>query len=326
MRATRRQLATLAVLALPFHTSALVPSRGDAETPIRTAPPRITDSQYVAIPPGEAEYVITIQVPPAPATHAVTFVFDGSVRSVLLENPHARVRAMVWADGRVDTLDLSRQRHTLWCRDAVHENIQALVLVLAHGERTQGTIGTEPVLRAYPGGCGRGWTGTTSQTITMELPQEGIVLREHVTAILHFAVDSARPHSRDPSKYWKSVGGQISWRISITGRCTGGTTGGQTIAPAAGKPAATLRLWKDWGRWRHSAAGRYPGSLPRYGVLCPDGVSEVAPLGLAAFFTSDVANDDVAPDGRSFGGHYTRILSPGHTVTQTYSFRCVIEC
>ncbi len=300
--------------------------------------PAIADSMDVSIPAGRDEWerAITMNIVDL-AAHNAKFTFDGTVRSVAFENTlvpvdHARVWAVPYINGHWGPpLNLSQQHQKLWCRDHPLEDISALVLVFTNvswedvTKEVQPQPGFEPMLRAYPTACGPGWTGTTSQLMTSTA--QDVVVREHVTSTIRFEVDSSLITSGLPPEHWKSVGGHLSWRITVTGKCTGGKSGGTPIVPDSVEHFATLSLWRDnAGRRHHSATGHWLDADPIYSVQCPEGPSQLAAPTIGAFFTSDVQNDSIATDGKSFGGNYTRQLAPGITVTTTYSFRCSRRC
>lgn len=126
-----------------------------------------------------------------------------------------------------------------------------------------------------------------------------------------------------PHEHWKSVGGVLSWNVTVSGKCSGGMSGGTAIVPDSVEHFATMSLLLEPnGRRRHSAGGHWLGADPRYTVLCPEGPSQLIASSIGAFFTSDVHSDTIATDGKSFTGQYTTRFGPGVTMTTRYSFRC----
>ena len=94
-----------------------------------------------------------------------------------------------------------------------------------------------------------------------------------------------------------------------------------------GDEIATLRVWEEGGRWHHSgSSGPWPGDIPRYTITCPQGPAELVLMGALGFFVTDFNNDQVAANGRSFGGNHTSSAGPGITTRHQYSFRCAAGC
>lgn len=265
------------------------------------------------------------------AGHYRHFKFEPSVRAVVFRNTireEAITHGTVWAIENIggtwkQPIDLTEEWQKFWCRDTPAENLQELVLIFGNVDwKNLQTVNPQdpPAVEALAIGCA-GWTGTTSQTFVME--GEGITIREHVTSTIRFQLDSALITPGLPPEHWKSVGGVLSWNITVSGKCVGGKSGGTAIVPDSVEHFATMSLLPEPdGRRRHDAAGHWPDADPLYTVQCPEGPVQLAASSISAYFTSDTENDSIATDGKSFTGQYTTRMGPGITKTTRYSFRC----
>jgi hypothetical protein len=267
------------------------------------------------------------------AAHYRYYKFEPSVRAVTFHNTvreEAITHGTVWAIENIggtwkQPVDLTEEWQKFWCRDNPKEKLDELVLIFGNVDwKNKQTVNPQepPTIEALAIGC-TGWTGTTSQTMVMHDAAQSITIREHLTSTIRFEVDSTLITSGLPPEHWKSVGGVLSWNITVSGKCSGGKSGGTAIVPDSVEHFATMSLLRDDnGRVRHSAAGHWLNADPRYTALCPEGPVPLAASSLGAFFTSDLNADSVASDGKSFTGQYTKRLAPGITITTRYSFRC----
>jgi hypothetical protein len=272
------------------------------------------------------------------STKYAQFDFDGSVRTVTFDNTllpisWAGVRAIEKIGGTWKApIDLTRVSGKTWCRDVPAEDLEALILVFTNNEwqdtmRTVDPGRNRPTLRAYPSGCS-GWIGTSSMTNRIQSPDPAITIVENVNATMRFEVDSALVLAGQPIVYWKVVSGHVSWDVTVSGHCTGGANGGFTITDMGpGDEIATLSVWEEGGRWHHSGtSGPWPGNIPKYTITCPEGPGEMVLMAALGFFVTDMNNDQVAPNGKSFGGNHTSSVGPGITTRHQYSFRCAAGC
>ena len=267
------------------------------------------------------------------AGHYRHYKFEPSVRAVTFRNTvreEAILHGTVWAIENIggtwkQPIDLTEEWQKFWCRDTPAENLQELVLIFGNVDWKNGqTVNPQepPAVEAHAIGCS-GWTGTTSQTFVMQDATQSFTVREHVTSTIRFQVDSALITPGLPPEHYRSVGGVLSWNITVTGKCVGGKSGGTAIVPDSVEHFATMSLMLEPdGRRRHAARGHWPDADPRYTVHCPEGPVELAASSIGAFFSSDVTADTVATDGKSFTGQYTERIGPGITKTTRYSFRC----
>ena len=267
------------------------------------------------------------------AGHYRDFVFDPSVRAVMFFNTireEALTQGTVWAIEKIhgtwrQPLELTQEWQRFWCRDNPQEDLEELVLIFGNIDwktRQPANPRQPPKIESHPIGCSD-WTGTTSKTVVTDVPEQGITIREHVTSTIRFELDPLLVEPGLPPEHWKSVGGILSWDITVSGRCSGGKSGGTSIIPDPVEHFATMSLWRDdSGRMHHSAAGHWLDADPRYPVSCPEGPAELLSPTIGTFFTSDVVGDTLATDGKSFVGQYTERPAPGMTITTMYSFRC----
>jgi hypothetical protein len=166
-----------------------------------------------------------------------------------------------------------------------------------------------------------------SVTVTMGDVNQSIV--ETVVAKLEFDVDSALVRKGMPRRYWKSVGGTLTWKATVTAPPCSGQGGGTVQIPNVdGDHAATLQITTEGGRLRHSGQnGPWPGTSPYYTVNCPDYSYLMPLLGGFGFFQTDAVKDELAPDGKSFSGeHVTGSPAAGGMTQHIYSFRCRHGC
>jgi hypothetical protein len=273
------------------------------------------------------------------STRYVHFNFDASVRTVTFDNTLVPIQwAGVWGIEKIGgtwqkPADWTAEHSKMWCRDVATEDIEALVLVFTNKE-WQDTLRTvdpgrfRPTLRALPTGCS-GWTGTADMENTLVSTDPAITIVESVHSTMRFAVDSALILAGQPIEYWKTVGGHITWRVEVTGKCSGSAQGGLPIPNLANDHVGSLRIWEEGGKLHHSGAnGPWPADIPRYTITCPGGEapSELMLMGALGFWVTDFAKDDVAPDGKSFSGDHVSQLTPGIVTRHRYSFRCAAGC
>jgi hypothetical protein len=115
----------------------------------------------------------------------------------------------------------------------------------------------------------------------------------------------------------------LSWNITVSGKCSGGKSGGTNIVPDSVEHFATMSLFRDNNeRMHHAASGHWLDADPVYTALCPDGPVQLLTPNIGTFFGSDTHADTLASDGKSFTGQYTERPGPGVTITTRYSFRC----
>lgn len=268
------------------------------------------------------------------------FDFDASVKTVTLDNSLVPISyAALWGLEKIkgtwrQPADWTGDSGKTWCRDIPAEDLEALVLVFSNKE-WQDTLKVvdpgrhRPTIRAYPTGC-RGWIGTSSMTNRITTTDPALTIVEEVTTTMRFAVDSALMIRGKPVEYWKVVGGSMTWIANVTGKCTGNGTGTVAITDRGpGDEIATLRIWEEGGRLHHSGGnGPWPGDIPKYSVTCPGQEEPVQMTLLAAlgFFVTDGDHDQVAPDGKSFGGQHLTRPAEGIEVRHSYSFRCASGC
>jgi hypothetical protein len=271
------------------------------------------------------------------AGHYRHYTFDRSVRSVTFRNTireegllHGTVWGIEKIGGRWQTpADWTEELQKSWCRDEPKEDIEALVLIFGNhdwGSLTVVNPREPPTVEARPTGCS-GWSGTHEMVNTLTSQDPAITIVETVHTTIQFAVDSTLVLAGEPTEYWKSVGGQINWRVQVTGTCTASASGSVAIPDLPDDHVATLRVWSEGGTLHHSGTnGPWPGDIPRYTITCPSESTEMALLGALGFFVTDFAKDEMAPDGRSFRGQHTSSPAPGIEVSHQYSFRCSRGC
>jgi hypothetical protein len=265
------------------------------------------------------------------------FKFDPTVKTVTFENTlrpikHARVWAIEKIKGQWQKpVDWSQDGGKTWCRGAPGEELDELVVVFSNVQWQDPDLTVDPgphqpVLSAYASGCG-GWIGQDSVTFIMSDGTNSII--ETVVAKLEFEVDSALVRKGMPRIYWKTVGGSITWKATISAPPCSGEGGGTVQIPNSKSNedhAATLRFTTVNGKLRHSGEnGPWPGPTPYYTVNCPDYSMLMGLMGALGFFVTDGDKDELAPDGKSFSGDHTSGL-PGMTTQHVYSFRCRYGC
>jgi hypothetical protein len=298
--------------------------------------PPITDDHDVSIPTGRVDYEKPINLSIEDlATHYVRFEFDQTVRMVEFENTLVPLGyAGVWALANIGGFwlkpeDLTEQHNRTWCRDRQLEDVTELILSFTNNEwRDPARIvepvpSFEPVLRAYSYGCPE-WLGSSTLVNTIVSDELAVTIVETINTSWHFAVDSAMIAPGKPPEYWKSVGGNITWRVQVTGACRGSASGNVVIPNLAADHVGGLQLWTEGGKRHHSGTqGPWPGDIPTYYVTCPNHPPALMALfGALGFFATDSDRDEVAPDGKSFGGRFTSQPAPTITVQHSYSFRC----
>jgi hypothetical protein len=272
------------------------------------------------------------------STEYAYFKFDPTVRTVTFDNslvpiPWAGVWGLVKIKGQWQPPeDWTAKAAMTWCRDDRNEDIEELVISFTNNEWQDTTKTVDPgrdrpTLRAYPTGC-VGWIGTSMLTNTITSTDPTITIVETVQTSMRFALDSALFVPGEPHQYWKTVGGSISWQARVTGDCTGSGQGSVSIPNSQDDHVADLNIWPEGGRMHHSGGnGPWPGDIPTYTVTCSNGQSTTMILYAAVgFFVTDGDKDELAPDGKSFGGDFQNQPAPGIKVHHRYSFRCAAGC
>jgi hypothetical protein len=269
------------------------------------------------------------------STEYVHFTFDASVRTVTFENTlvpisFAGVHGLVKIKGQWKTPDdwTSTSAKT-WCRDADTEDLEELIVVFTNKE-WQDTMKVvdpgahRPTVKAYPTGC-VGWAGTDSMSQTITSPDPRLTIEESIVSTIRFGVDSSLMLAGQPVEYWKSVGGSISWQVTVSGACSGTAQGSLAIPELNDDHVASLQISSENGRLRHSGSnGPWPGRIPAYKVNCANGqTAELVLYGALGFFGTE---GELSRDGKSFSGNSVSHPSPAHTVRHRYSFRCATGC
>ena len=302
--------------------------------------PDIADSSDVTISPPAIDWEKAIDLDiKYLATKYTAFAFDPTVKMVTFENTLAAIdHAGVWVVEKMlgqweKPVDISREYSRTWCRDHPLQDLESLIIVFTNnewrntGRRVDPSPPYRPMLRAYPDACGRGWTGTASTDVTITSVDPAITIHETSHSTIRFAVDPDLYEPNQPPEHWMSVGGHMSWRVEVSGECTGSASGGQPIPPLRDDHVATLSIFTDGGKKHVSGSnGPWPSAVPRYTITCPQGPVELIANVTGMTFMTDPVLDQLAPDGRSFSGHHTTLSVPGVRVVQSYSFRCSRSC
>ena len=254
------------------------------------------------------------------AGHYQHFAFRPSVRSVVFHNtiaemgqPHTSVWGIVKIGGTwKDPEDWTREFQLAWCRDDRMEDIEELAIVFGNSdwetEKPLIPIDT-PKVKAYPVGC-TAWSGTTVTTNTITSTEPDITITEVVRSSMRFIVDSSFIRKGERRQYWKVESGTLSWQVNVTGACTGQAQGNLPISDMGpGDEVATLQIWEEGGKILVSGLqGPWPTDIPTYTVTCP-GSSEPPALMVfmtnAGWFGTDSDRNQLAADGKSFGGDFT---------------------
>lgn len=260
------------------------------------------------------------------AGHYQHFRFRPSVRSVVFHNtiaemgqPHTSVWGIVKIGGTwKDPKDWTREFQLAWCRDEQKEDIEELAIVFGNSdwETEQPLIPREtPTVKAYPVGC-TAWSGTTVTTNTITSTDPNITITEVVRSSMRFIVDSSFIQKDQPRQYWKVESGTLNWQVNVTGACTGQAQGNLPIRDMGpGDEVATLQIWEEDGKIVVSGLqGPWPADIPTYTITCP-GSSEPPALMLfmtnAGWFGTDSDRNQLAADGKSFGGDFTSRTAGG---------------
>jgi hypothetical protein len=272
------------------------------------------------------------------AGHYRHYKFERPVRMVTFRNTireEGILHGSVWAIENIGgswkaPVDLTEELTKAWCRDEPAEDLQELVLIFGnHDWKDRQTVSPReaPTVEARRIGCA-GWTGTSTAVMTLTSRDPAITVVETVNTTIRFEVDSTLITPGLPPEHWISVGGHISWRARVTGKCTGSASGGLPIPRLPYDHVATLSILMIDGKLRHSgASGPWPEpDIPRYTIDCPEGPSELTLYVASGIFATDTAKDELAPDGRSFSGRHTHSFGSGVTIEYHYSFRCSRGC
>jgi hypothetical protein len=267
------------------------------------------------------------------------FKFRQNVRSVFFENtiallaqPGASVWGMVKIRGAWKPADdWTRDFQKAWCRDDSNEDIEELVVIIGNSDwQNKQTVNPrEPMtLKAYPTGCAA-WSGTTTTTNIITSTNPDLTITEVAQSTMRFEIDPTFVTPGEPRQYWEVVSGHLSWRVTVTGACTGSAQGSVTIPRGPpGEEMARLTIWEEGGALVYMGnQGPVPGDVPAYTITCP-GSSE-PPARMTVFiihgwFGTDEANNKVSLDGKSISGDFTSGQAGGAIKTRyQYSFRVV---
>ena len=273
------------------------------------------------------------------AGHYQHFAFRPSVRSVVFHNtiaemgqPHTSVWGIVKIRGTwKDPQDWTREFQLAWCRDDSKEDIEELAIVFGNSdwETEQPLIPREtPTVKAYPVGC-TAWSGTTVTTNTITSTDPNVTITEIVRSSMRFIVDTSFVLKGEPRQYWKVESGTLNWQVNVTGACTGQRQGNLAIRDmGGGDEVATLQIWEENGKMVVSGLqGPWPADIPTYTVTCPgssDPPTQMQVLSTAGWFGTDSDRNQLAADGKSFGGDFTsRTAGGGGSIVTRwqYSFR-----
>jgi hypothetical protein len=269
------------------------------------------------------------------AGHYRHYRFEPDVRGVLFHNTIAEEgigHGTVWAIENIggtwkQPIDLTKEWQKFWCRDHAQENLDELVLIFGNIDwKNNLTVNPQdpPAIEAYGFGC-RGWTGTAQVTITEDLPDLGSTVVQKAFATIRLEPDSAALIPGKPPQLYISTGGSASWRVRVSGACSGGGSGGQAIPKLPYDHMASLDV-SEGGSGNQvyvtGGQGPWPDPIPTFTLSCPNGTITPPILAATAILNTDPVQRELAPDGKSFGGRWTR-TAPGVVFEWRYSFRCI---
>lgn len=266
------------------------------------------------------------------AGHYRWYRFEPDVRAVTFHNTihdEGIAHGTVWAIEKIggtwkQPVDLTAESLKYWCRD--DEDLEELVLIFGNIDwQKNQTVNPQdpPSIEAWGFGC-KGWTGTAQVTITEELPEYGSTVVQKASATIRLEPDTADLVPGEPPQNYISTGGSASWWVRVSGACSGGGSGGQAIPKLPYDHMASINVSREGNKtYVNGGSGPWPDPIPTFTMSCPpNGTIEPPILAATMIFNTDVARQELAPDGKSFSGRWTQ-TGPGVVFEWRYSFRCV---
>jgi hypothetical protein len=293
------------------------------------------DSMDVKIPPtGHFEKDIFMGMKYLSTKYA-RFVFDPSVKSVTFENTLTPIPyAGVWGVEKIhgqwkQPADWTATRGKSWCRNAVVEDLEQLILVFTNNQWQNKALTVDPgpqrpLLRAFPTGCSA-WEGTVTARFTTNIDPFG-TLTETAAVTARFQPDSDFVHPGKPVIYWGVVSGAVRWTAVATGGvCTGSFAGTMPLLPGIqdGSKMATLAIQDEGKGLRYTVSlGPWPTRYDPVLTWTCRGQGPLTTRLVAANLWWEVAPEGmlVSPDGKTLHDTWALNLGVG-TIHWDWTFR-----
>jgi hypothetical protein len=258
------------------------------------------------------------------------FKFEPNVHTVTFENTLAPIKqehASVWAilktrAGWQQPEDWTKDYRKSFCRDIPSEDVSEMVIIVGNSdwETKKPLHPPEPLqLVAYPQGCAA-WEGIDSSTYTLQSRDPAVSISEIVVANVHFESDSGYIVPGEPRGFWKLTKGDATWKATLSGMCSGSGSGSVALAGLGpDEEVPRLQIWSEGKDLLYSGQGSpWPGEIPRYPSICPNGPGSNWNLTLAlGWWVTDGVNNKVSADGRTIRGSFSDSTVSGGAIAKT---------